>query len=79
MKKIFLIFTLFVSSYVFSEERGFYDYDNVQPYEVCSDYRLYALVGCVRLYLTKGYKAQSGVHAVQTPEGTLFFQSVVRK
>ncbi len=79
MKKIFLIFTLFVSSYVFSEYRGFNNYDNVQPYEVCSDYQLFALVTCVKAYLVRGYKAQSGVHAVQTPKGTLFFQSVVSK
>ena len=83
MKKIFLIFTLFVSSYVFNEQRRFSDHvrddsiDNL--YEVCSDTNLGALIICVNVFIESGYKPQSGLHAVDTPKGTLFFQSVIKK
>ena len=78
MKKIFLIFTLFISGYVFSEERG-YSEVSTGPYEICSNYELMFLINCVNLYSDDGYKAQSGVHAVRTPKGILFFQSVIKK
>ena len=85
MKKIFLIFTLFVSSYVFNEERIFSEYFNNEinvknySYEICSNRDLDVLVACVNLFRTVGFKPLSGVHAVDTPKGTLFFQSVIKK
>ena len=85
MKKIFLIFTLFVSSYVFNEERIFSDYFNNEinvknnSYEICSHREIDVLVACVNLFRTVGFKPLSGVHAVSTPEGTLFFQSIIKK
>ena len=82
MKKIFLIFTLIVSGYVFSEEREYQEYSSglkMSLYEVCSNTRLVRLNNCVNSYLMDGFKLQSGVHAVQTPKGTLFFQSLIRK
>ena len=80
MKKIFLIFTLIVSGYVFNEERRWSEVSvQNRPYEICSNYDLTFLVFCVNLYFDYGYKAQSGVHAIQTEKGLLFFQSVSRK
>ncbi len=87
MKKIFLIFTLFVSSYVFNnEERNFLDYPELMgnkftgwpTYEVCSNYELVKVIVCVNKYVRYNYSPRSGVHAVSTPKGTLFFQSVVQ-
>ena len=80
MKKILLIFTLIVSGYVFSEERTWTEFSiKNRPYEICSNYDLFLLVSCVNEYFKNGFKAQSGVHAIQTPKGTLFFQSVIKK
>ena len=93
MKKIFLIFTLFVSSYVLAEIRsgdakwlpeknglGYRD----EPYAVCSSFVLNSVVACSNFYLKKGFKAQSGLHATQAfyedgTQGTYFFQAFVRK
>ena len=79
MKKIFLIFTLLVSSYGFAVERYYKNYSIKPSYEVCSSILLESTISCVTSYVLDGYKAQSGLHAVQTPRGTLFFQSLIKK
>ena len=78
MKKIFLIFTLFVSSYVLAGVRGIERYSEYDNYAVCSFYKLDTVVACSNFYLDKQFKAQSGLHAIQTPQGTLFFQALVK-
>ena len=84
MKKIFLIFTLFVSSYVLAESRGTEAYSEKDNYAVCSSYGLDFVVACSSFYLSKGFKAQSGLHALVTrygngtPQGTLFFQAFIK-
>ena len=79
MKKIFLIFTLIVSSYVYSSVRPYISYEPKPSYEVCSSTLLSETIRCVNEYISDGFKAQSGLHAVQTPKGTLFFQAVIYK
>ena len=75
MKKIFLIFTLFVSSYVLAESRGTEAYSEKDNYAVA----------CSSFYLSKGFKAQSGLHATQTlfkdgsPQGLFFYQAFIKK
>ena len=78
MKKIFLILSLFVSSFVFAEVRNSLEYQKGDIYEVCSDYKLFMLIGCSNVYLLNGFKAQSGLHAIQTPEGILFYQAFIK-
>ncbi len=79
MKKIFLIFTLLVSSYGFAETRLYTDYAIKPSYEVCSSKSLQLTITCVTSYVLDGFDPQSGLHAVQTPKGTFFFQAVVWK
>jgi len=84
MKKIFLIFTLFVSSYVLAESRGTEAYSEKDNYAVCSSYGLDFVVACSSFYLSKGFKAQSGLHATQTlfkdgsPQGLFFYQAFIK-
>ena len=47
-------------------------------YYVCKDTNTLLLGECVEGWLKMGYKTLSGVHAVQTPKGTLFFQAVIK-
>ena len=85
MKKIYLIFILFVSSFVLTGERGALSYSEKDNYAVCSSYLLNSIVACSNFYLTNGFKAQSGLHATQTLyedgtyQGTLFFQAFIKK
>ena len=94
MKKIFLIFTLFVSSYVLAEIRTGdakwlptktgQDYKEGEVYQVCSSFVLNSVVACSNSYLKKGFKAQSGLHATQAlygdgSQGTYFFQAFIKK
>tara|TARA_B000000532_G_scaffold211528_1_gene181209 strand:- start:342 stop:605 length:264 start_codon:yes stop_codon:yes gene_type:complete len=79
MKKIFLIFTLLVSSYGFSLRLYNYEYEKGgKPfYEVCASEYLELVVVCAGSYLANGWKAQSGLQVVDTPEGLTFFQTVI--
>ena len=94
MKKIFLIFTLFVSSYVLAEIRSgdakwlptktFLDYKEEDVYVVCSGFVLNSVIVCSDWFLKKGFKAQSGLHATQAfyengSQGSYFFQALIKK
>ena len=80
MKKILLILIMVLSSYGFSTERDFGISTFLKTYEVCSGKNLSKVINCVNKYIdVYGYRAQSGLHAVQTPQGTLFFQALVKK
>ncbi len=79
MKKIFLIFTLIVSSYVFANERLYPGFDKYRPfYEVCSSQTLGLTVTCVNEYMVDGFEVLSGLHAIETSRGTVFFQALTK-
>ena len=79
MKKIFLILIMVLSSYGFSTERYSGHTTYLTAYQVCSGKNLTRVIDCVNNYIqNSGYRAQSGLHGVQTPQGTLFFQALIK-
>ena len=78
MKKIFLIFTVLVSSYSFTSEKGYSTYET-RPYTACSYKDINKTITCVNDYIRlKGYSTLSGIHAVQSSNGVYFFQALIK-
>tara|TARA_B100001057_G_scaffold493510_1_gene588064 strand:- start:1040 stop:1309 length:270 start_codon:yes stop_codon:yes gene_type:complete len=84
MKKFLLLMPLIllIGCTGTNENEGYFGYGTW--YVVCSSKKIDDVVKCVNDNLgfndingRTGYKAQSGLHAVETRKGTIFFQALV--